>query len=369
MIKAKKLIEEFKKLDINFFCGVPDSLMSEFSKSLHFDFNNENHIISTNEGSALAACMGYNVATGNVPLIYMQNSGLGNFINPYTSLLHEKIYKIPFLLLIGWRGEPGTIDEPQHQFQGEITIDLLKLLEIEFLVIDANSNLDEILLNISLSIEKKTPLALVVKKGTFKKDLRSFEKFEYLPKRKDALSKVVSKFTEQTLYIATTGKLSRELFELRKKLQQPNDDLYVVGGMGHASAISMGILHKVKNKRVVCLDGDGSILMHMGNLGILGNSGMENFVHIIFNNSAHESVGGQPTIYNLLDSKSLFQSLGYKNVILVKQLADLDDLEISNLSGPSVIEIRVQNSSDLELMRPDRTPLENKNTFIEKINE
>ena len=369
MIKAKNFIYELKRLNVDFFSGVPDSLMSEFSKSLHFDFNDENHIISTNEGSALGMCMGYNIATEKVPLIYMQNSGLGNFINPYTSLLYEDIYKIPFLLLIGWRGEPDSVDEPQHQFQGKITLQLLKLLEIKFLVIDSESNFDEIFQTINSSISKKEPLALVVKKGTFEKDDRFFEKSEHLETRKNALSKVVNNFSKETLFISTTGKLSRELYELRKNNNQEHNDLYVVGGMGHASAISTGILYGIRNKTVVCLDGDGAVLMHMGNLGILGNSGMKNFVHIIFNNSAHESVGGQPTIYNLIDSKNLYKSLGYKEVFLIEDLEDLDDLEMLNLTGPALIEIKVQNSSDLNLMRPDKTPLENKNSFIKKINE
>ena len=369
MIKAKNFINELKRLNVDFFSGVPDSLMSEFSKSLHFDFNDENHIISTNEGSALGICMGYNIATEKVPLIYMQNSGLGNFINPYTSLLHKDIYKIPFILLVGWRGEPDSVDEPQHQFQGRITLELLELLEIQFLIIDSESNFDQIFKAINLSISKKEPLALVIKKGTFEKDDRFFEKNDHLQTRKNALSKVVNNFSKETLFISTTGKLSRELYELRKNTNQECNDLYVVGGMGHASAISTGILYGIKNKTVVCLDGDGAVLMHMGNLGILGNSGMENFVHIIFDNSAHESVGGQPTIYNLLDSKNLFKSLGYREVFLIENLDELDDIKISNLTGPTMIEIKVQNSSNSDLMRPDRTPLENKDSFIKKINE
>lgn len=369
MIDAKGFIQELINNEINFFTGVPDSLMSEFSKSLHFDFKNKNHIIATNEGSALGICMGYNLATGKTPLIYMQNSGLGNFVNPYTSLLHKEIYNIPFLLLVGWRGEPGTTDEPQHIFQGKITLEMLKILEIEFLVIDSESDIKSIFDRIKISIKKNLPLALVVKKETFKKDDRKFEVNEGLATRKAALAKVISKFDEDALFISTTGKLSRELYELRKNSNQIPNDLYVVGGMGHASAISTGIASGIKNKSIVCLDGDGSILMQMGHLGIIGNSTNHNFYHFVFNNSAHESVGGQPTIFNDLDSKSLFKSFGYKNIFQISDLNDLDKISFSNISGPSIFEIKIQNSSDSNLMRPEKTPSENKNQFVKKINE
>ena len=215
MINAKYFIEQLKNLDINFYTGVPDSLMSEFSKSLHFDFNDENHIISTNEGSALATGMGYHLATGNYPLIYLQNSGLGNLVNPYTSLLHKEIYKIPFVLLIGWRGEPGTKDEPQHIFKGKITKNLLKILEINYKVVNAESNVNEVLKEARHFLDKNKPVALLLQKNTFELDNRAFEVDNKLPKRKDALEAVVNKFDSNSLFISTTGKLSRELYELR----------------------------------------------------------------------------------------------------------------------------------------------------------
>ena len=262
MINAKYFIEQLKNLDINFYTGVPDSLMSEFSKSLHFDFNDENHIISTNEGSALATGMGYYLATGKYPLIYLQNSGLGNIINPYTSLLHEEIYKIPFVLLIGWRGEPGTKDEPQHIFKGKITKNLLKILEINYKVVNAESNVNEVLKEARHFLDKNKPVALLLQKNTFELDNRAFEVDNKLPKRKDALEAVVNKFDSNSLFISTTGKLSRELYELRNKNDETNDDLYIVGGMGHASAIALGLLQNINDRNIICLDGDGSVLMH-----------------------------------------------------------------------------------------------------------
>ena len=368
MINAKTFINELNKVGIEFYTGVPDSLMSEFSKSLHFDFDDKNHVIATNEGSALAMCMGYNLATNKIPLIYMQNSGLGNFVNPYTSLLHKDIYNIPFILLVGWRGEPGLQDEPQHIFQGKITLDLLKLLDIDYIIIDNNTDLESITKKIRESINSRYPLALVVRKNTFEKDERVFENNNSLPKRNEALKKILDLFDEKTLYISTTGKLSRELYEIRKNSEQTPNDLYVVGGMGHASSIAYGINQNLNENKVVCLDGDGSLLMHMGSLGIIGQSNMKNFIHVIFNNSSHESVGGQPNIYDQIDSNGLAKSLGYKSVLIVKNYEEFDHINIENFDGPTFIEVKVQNSSDKNLLRPDKTPEENKRNFMEKIN-
>ena len=369
MINANTFIRELKKLEIDFFTGVPDSLMSSFSKSLHFDFDDADHIISTNEGSAIAAGMGYYLATNKVPLIYMQNSGLGNIINPYSSLLHKKIYNIPFLLLIGWRGEPGTDDEPQHIFQGEITLDLLNLLEINFIVIDKNSEIKNILEIIEKSVSKKEQLAIVIKKNTFESDSRSFNKSSSSTKRSFALENIIKKFDGSSLFISTTGKLSRELYELRVKNGQENDDFYVVGGMGHASAIATGILHEINSKKIICLDGDGSILMHMGHLSLVAKEHYKNFIHIVFNNSAHESVGGQPNNYEVLDRNKLFKALGYKENIFIKNISDIENYDFKNLVGPVYMEIEVENSSNKNLMRPDKPPIENRELFIRKIHE
>ena len=369
MINANKFILELKKLNIDFFTGVPDSLMSSFSKSLHFDFNDDNHIISTNEGSAIAAGMGYHLATNRVPLIYMQNSGLGNIVNPYNSLLHKNIYNIPFLLLIGWRGEPGTNDEPQHTFQGEITLDLLDLLGINFMVIDEGSEIKNILETIEKSVSEKEQLAIVVKRNTFESDSRSFDKSSSSTKRSVALENIIEKFDNSSLFISTTGKLSRELYEIRVNSGRDNDDFYVVGGMGHASAIATGILHEIEDKKIVCLDGDGSILMHMGHLSLVAKEHYKNFIHIVFNNSAHESVGGQPNDYAILDRNKLFEALGYKENIFIKNISEIENYDFKNLVGPVYIEIEVENSSSKNLMRPDKPPVVNKESFVRKIHE
>ncbi len=369
MINAKEFIERLNELEINFFTGVPDSLMSSFSKSLHFDFDDTNHIISTNEGSAIAAGMGYFLASKKVPLIYMQNSGLGNIVNPYSSLLHKKIYNIPFILLVGWRGEPGTLDEPQHIFQGEITLELLKLLQIDFVVIDENTKIENLLEIIEKSVSQNEQLAIVVKKNTFESDPRSFSKSNGTVKRSEALKELICKFDKNSLFVSTTGKLSRELFELRVNNKQNNDDFYVVGGMGHASAIATGILDEIGEKKIICLDGDGSILMHMGHLSLVGKKNYKNFIHIVFNNSAHESVGGQPNNYEIIDRSKIFNGLGYKQIIFIKNISDIDKYDFNNLIGPVYVEVEVENSSRNDLMRPDKPPNINKEMFIKKIYE
>ena len=369
MIDAKVFISELKKIGVDFYSGVPDSLMSEFSKSLHFDYDNKNHVIAANEGTALGISMGYHLSSEKIPLIYMQNSGLGNFVNPYTSLVHKDIYDIPFVLLVGWRGEPGIQDEPQHIFQGKITLELLNLLEINYVTVDEHTDLYFLINKIKESIDSDKPIAVVVRKNTFEKDKRVFENNLSLPERKKALKKIINIFGDQTVFISTTGKLSRELYELRKNSGNLSNDLYVVGGMGHASSIAYGITQNLSDSTVVCLDGDGALLMHMGALGIIGQSNLKNFVHIIFNNSSHESVGGQPNIYKHIDVKELAKSFGYKQIIITDDIEELSHLNTSNLNGPVFIDIKVQNYSDRNLLRPDKTPKENKNNFMKKVRD
>ena len=369
MIDSKNFIEKLQNLGIDFFCGVPDSLMSEFSKSLHFDFHDNNHIIASNEGSALSIGMGYNLSTQKIPLIYLQNSGLGNIVNPYVSLLHKEIYNIPFVLLIGWRGEPNKPDEPQHKVQGRITEDLLKLLEIDYIYFDEKSILEEIIGQIETYTTKKKPLAILVKKDSFKNDSRVFENDQSLSTRSGALKKIIGFFGSKAIYLSTTGKLSRELYSLRQIEEEVNNDLYVIGGMGHASSIALGILESEKKKNIVCLDGDGSLLMHMGQLSLIADKKYKNFYHILFNNSSHESVGGQPNLYSKINSDQLFKSFGYETIIGINSIEELDKLKLEKINGPAYIDIKVQNFSSSSLPRPSDEIQKYKDLFIEKLNE
>jgi len=369
LIKAEELIKELKKIDIDFFCGVPDSLMSDFSKSLHFDFKNKNHLIASNEGSALGMSMGYHLKTNKVPLIYMQNSGFGNFINPYVSLLHKEIYNIPFVMLVGWRGEPSKPDEPQHLVQGKITEDLLNLLQIEYIHMDENSELNQIINKIDKGIKRKKQFAVLIKKNSFLKDSRNFENDHKLLKRFDALNNIIELFGTNSIYISTTGKLSRELYSLRKKEGILNDDMYVVGGMGHASSIALGILEYEHEKNIVCLDGDGSLLMHMGQLAMVAEKKYKNFYHVVFNNSSHESVGGQPNLYSKIKREILFKSFGYEKICIIDNLKEFENLNLNNIKGPAYIEIKVQNSSSENLPRPEDDVEKYKSFFMKKLND
>ena len=369
MINTKEFIEQLILNDINFFTGVPDSLLSGFSESLHFDFKNKNHVISANEGSAAAIAMGHHLSTGKIPAIYMQNSGLGNFVNPYVSLMHKEIYNIPFLLIVGWRGNPEISDEPQHLFQGKITIDLLELLEIPYLIIDGNTDEKLIFESMNISLSQNKPFALIVKKDTFSNKGRSFENDTNLLTREDALVSFLEIFDKNSVYISTTGKLSRELYKTRLDNEEITNDFYTVGGMGHASAISLGIALNKEEKTIVCLDGDGSALMHLGNIGTIGAMGLQNFYHVLFNNSSHESVGGQPNVYKDLKRKDLFYGLNYKNYVYVENKDEIKKINISELKGPTLIEVKVQNSSDKNLIRPDKSPVENKKLFRSKLNK
>ncbi len=365
-MKAKNFIQQLFDIGYERYFGVPDSLLSSLSKSLDFDFDKIANLIASNEGSALSMAMGYNLSTNKFPVIYLQNSGIGNLINPYNSLLNENIYKIPFLLLIGWRGEPGVQDEPQHIFQGKTTLDQLELMDIEYSIIANDDDYKEALIKLQKNNSRNKPYAFVIKKQFFSEDKRLFNERNTDLKRKDALKAVLKTFGEKTIYVSTTGKLSRELYEYRKDTDSNNDDLYLVGGMGHTFSIAFSIAYENPEKLIVCLDGDGSILMHLGSIGLLSKYSLKNFVHIAFNNSSHQSVGGQPNYFDSLDIKNLFMSLGYKSYFNFKDVSEIQNFDLKS-EKPVFINIEVNNYSDPNLIRPSSTPLENKKNFIKKL--
>ena len=372
MINTLKFYNTIVKNEVDFFTGVPDSLLKEFCFCITDNTKPQNHIINTNEGSAVGLSIGYNLATGKTPLVYLQNSGLGNIINPYVSLSHRSVFNIPMLLFIGWRGEPGQIDEPQHKFQGKITEQLLQLLDIEYEVLEADTikSITQITRVIKkIKIEKKS-VAILVKKNTF-------TKYDYKPKnnqnvleREKCISAIHSSLRSDDIIISTTGKTSREVYEAKVKNNYQSPSFFTIGGMGHCNQISLGIANNT-TKRVFCFDGDGSSLMHLGSLGITGMNARKNLHHIIFNNGSHESVGGQPTIANDVNFKLLSESLGYKKYILLdneivfKQW--IEDLNNSD-EGPTMIEIKIKNFSRSNLGRPKESPIEQKKYFLNQFN-
>lgn len=366
MIKACCFIKNLIDNDFESFYGVPDSLLSSFSKSLYFDYNNVDNFITANEGSALSMAMGYNLSTNKTAVVYMQNSGLGNIINPYSSLLNEDIYNIPFLLIVGWRGEPGIKDEPQHLFQGKKTLEQLKLLNIKYSILDSKTDIDKVIEIARKENSINKPYSFVVKKDFFQKDERVFPERNINMSRKEALKKIVSLIKKDSLLISTTGKLSRELYEYRFNENERKEDLYLVGGMGHAFSVAFSVAYQLPNKEIYCLDGDGSFIMHMGSIGLNSQYPLKNFTHIVFNNSSHESVGGQQNYFDKIDVENLTTSLGYKSYRKIIDLEKLDD-SIFDEEKPLFIDIHINNKSDSNLMRPDSNPEENKKNFINKI--
>ena len=356
MIDAKNLFLFLKKNKINFFTGVPDSVLKNFIYILDSNKKKIKHIIATNEGSAVALAAGNYLATKKLALVYMQNSGLGNAINPLISICHSKVYAIPLILMIGWRGSPKENDEPQHQLKGKITPSILKLLNIKFLVLNNFGDLKKIKNLINYSKYKKRPVAFLIKNntlsldGNFQKDNKSKN---YLT-REAVINGLLNAIKKNTRIISTTGYTSRELFQIRKNKKYKNGkDFYMVGGMGHVSMTSLGYSLSSKNQ-VICLDGDGSLLMHLGSLITTGLKSKSNFKHILLNNGAHESVGNQKIDTLKVNFKNISKSFGYKNYYLAKDnLSFVKNLRYFLKSkGPSFFEILIRAKSIKNLSRP-----------------
>jgi phosphonopyruvate decarboxylase len=356
MIDANHLFFFFKKNKINFFTGVPDSILKNFSYVLDLHKKQITNIIAANEGSAVALAAGSYLSTKKPALVYMQNSGLGNAINPLISICHPKVYSIPIILMIGWRGSPKENDEVQHQLKGKITPSILKLLNIKFLVLNDLKDVKKIKNLISYSKYKKRPVALLIKSNTlFLKNFsqRVIKSKKYLS-REIVINELLKKIKRNTRVISTTGYTSREFFQIRKNKKYKNGkDFYMVGGMGHSSMISLGYSLNSKNQ-VICIDGDGSLIMHMGSLISTGLKSKSNFKHILLNNGSHESVGGQKIDTFKLNFKNISKGFGYKNYYLAKNnLSFNKNLKYFLKSrGPSFFEIHIKSESIKNLSRP-----------------
>ena len=345
-----------KKNKINFFTGVPDSILKNFSYILDLHKKKITNIITANEGSAIALAAGNYLSSQKPALVYMQNSGLGNAINPLISICHPEVYSIPMILMIGWRGSPKENDEPQHQLKGKITPSILKLLNIKFSILNDLKDLKKIKSLISYSKYKKRPVAFLVKNNILNlKNVskRSIEPKKYLS-REIVINELLNKIKKNTRLISTTGYTSRELFQIRKNKKYKNGkDFYMVGGMGHSSMTSLGYSLNSKNQ-VICLDGDGSLIMHMGSLISTGFKSKSNFKHILLNNGSHESVGNQKIDTFRVNFKNISKSFGYKNYYLAKNnLSFIKNLKYFLKSkGPSFFEVYIRSESPKNLSRP-----------------
>ena len=368
-MRVEKLVEI---INSDFYTGVPDSQLKALCNYLMatYGIDPHHHVIAANEGNCTALAAGYHLATGKVPVVYMQNSGEGNIINPVASLLNDKVYAIPVIFIIGWRGEPGIHDEPQHIYQGEVTVKLLEDMDIATFIIGKETTDDEVIQAMDgfkkvLSAGKD--VAFVIRKGALTDAPKVVYENDNSMVREDIIQHIAKASGEDPI-VSTTGKASRELFETRVANGQSHKyDFLTVGSMGHSSSIALGIAVNKPKQRIWCIDGDGAVLMHMGSIAVIGANKPKNLVHVIINNGAHETVGGMPTVAASIDLVAIAKGCGYPNAVCVDNFEDLDgELEAAKGRNElSMIEVKCSIGARDDLGRPTTTALENKQNFME----
>jgi len=369
MINTEK-IYNFLTGEIDLFTGVPDSLLKDLCACITDHASVNRHIIAANEGAAVAIAAGHYLATGKPALVYMQNSGIGNAINPLLSLADEKVYRIPMLLVVGWRGEPGVKDEPQHIKQGEVTLSLFDAMQIPYMLIDEDETVAEkqFIQLVAQAKSVSSPQAAIIRKNLFSPyKLKNKSLNGFAVSREEALQTIVDLLEKNDVVISTTGKLSRELFEYRElKGESHEKDFLTVGSMGHSMSIALGVALSKPDRLVYCLDGDGAVIMHLGGMTNIGASGLKNIRHIVFNNGAHESVGAQPTVAFHIDIPQIAIGCGYKKAKSVANIVELKQVlkNFRGEEGPALLEIKINISSRDDLGRPTRTTYENKEDFM-----
>jgi len=371
MIEPGFLYDLLAEYQTSFYAGVPDSLLKSFCAYITDTAHPDNHIISANEGSAIGLATGYHLATGKIPLVYMQNSGIGNSVNPLLSLVDPDVYSIPMVLMIGWRGEPSVHDEPQHVKQGKVTCSLLDTMGLPYTLVSHDENTLRAQIESCYSYVKKNnaPYALVVRKDIFAPYTLKNNVINQTPlTRESAIEQILLSSTPGAIFVATTGMASRELYELREKYGMTHEnDFLTVGSMGHASQIALAIAMQKKNKNIICIDGDGAFLMHMGGLATIGTRHPSNFLHIVINNGAHDSVGGQPTVALDIDIPAIALACGYEKVFSVHTADELVRVLGNKVEGPTLVHVIATKGSRKDLGRPKESPAENKAAFMQCI--
>ena len=368
-MRVEKLVEI---IGSDFYAGVPDSQLKALCNYLmdKYGIDPLHHVIGANEGNCAALAAGFHLATGKIPVVYMQNSGEGNVINPAASLLNDQVYAIPVIFIVGWRGEPGIHDEPQHIYQGEVTVKLLEDMGIATFIIGKETGDDEVFAAMEefkkvLAAGKNA--AFIIRRGA----LTDAPKVKYrnsgVMAREEILRHIV-KMSGRDPIVSTTGKASRELFEIRAANGQSHKyDFLTVGSMGHSSSIALGVAVNKPKQRICCVDGDGAVLMHMGAMAVIGANKPENLIHVVINNGAHETVGGMPTVADSIDLTAIAKACGYPNAVCVENCEDLNkELEAAkNRHELSMIEVKCAIGAREDLGRPTTTALENKQNFME----
>lgn len=367
MVHPRQFITSLHQSGISFFTGVPDSLLKEFCFGLS-DLSPATHVTAANEGAAVALAAGHYLATGNLAFVYLQNSGLGNAINPLVSLADPAVYGIPMLLMIGWRGEPEIPDEPQHVRQGAITPALLETLGIPYQILpqDGAQAHEAVARIVSIAKKERRPVALIVRKGTFSTCEIANKQEDRAPMTREEALECVIESAESAHVVATTGMLSRELFEMRERHKESHArDFLTVGSMGHASSIALGIALARPGEPVWCLDGDGALLMHLGSLTTIGKSAPKNLWHVVFNNRAHDSVGGHPTAADTADLVALAKAAGYPTAFSATNQNELVSVlaSFARAQGPAFLEIHVRRGARGDLGRPTETPRKSADAF------
>lgn len=370
-------VEKFTEiLGADFFTGVPDSQLKALCDYLMntYGIDKHHHIIAANEGNCTAVAAGYHLATGKVPVVYMQNSGEGNIINPVASLLNDEVYGLPAIFVVGWRGEPGVHDEPQHIYQGKVTVKLLEDMDIKTFVVSKDTTEDELTAVMKENREllaKGKQVAFVIRKGA----LEYSEKVKYSNANdmvREEIIQHIAKATGEDPIVSTTGKASRELFETRAANGQSHKyDFLTVGSMGHSSSIALGIAINKPDKKIWCVDGDGAVLMHMGSLAVMGANAPKNVVHVLINNGAHETVGGMPTVAAGIDFVAVAKACGYPNAVSVDTFEKLDAELVAAKARDelSFIEVKCSIGARADLGRPTTTAMENKENFMKFLAE
>lgn len=372
MIRPEFFIEALKEKGIDCYAGVPDSLLKNICAYITDHFDATHNIIAANEGAAVGFAAGHYLATGKPACVYMQNSGEGNIINPLASLTDREVYNIPVLLLIGWRGRPGVHDEPQHVKQGKVTTGILNVMGVNYEVLSKEE--DKAAAQIgkaATALRNKEVFALVIEKDTFDEyKLLNVQENDLKMNREEAIQAVAAALGDKDCIVSTTGMISRELFEYRTAMNQGHErDFLTVGSMGHASQIALGIALAQPERRVWCFDGDGATIMHMGSMAITASKRPANYIHVVFNNGAHDSVGGQPTVGLKIDLPAVAKALGYSAAFSVSTRQDLNS-QLSNLNseisqGPVLIEVKVRKGNRKDLGRPTTTPIENRDALMQ----
>jgi len=369
MIRPEFFIEKLRENGIDCFAGVPDSLLKNICAYITDHCDAEHNIIAANEGAAVGIAAGHYLATGKPACVYMQNSGEGNIINPLASLTDEEVYNIPVLLLIGWRGRPGVHDEPQHVKQGKVTTGLLNVMGVNYEVLSKEEDKAEKQIAKAIkALQNKEVFALVIEKDTFEDyKLQNVEVNDLTMSREEAIQMVAAALGKKDCIVSTTGMISRELFEYRAGMNQGHErDFLTVGSMGHASQIALGIAMAKPDRKVWCFDGDGAAIMHMGSMAIVANKAPKNYVHVVFNNGAHDSVGGQPTVGLKIDLPAVAKAVGYTNAFSVENKEDLLEVlrVLKMVEGPVLLQVCVKKGNRKDLGRPTTTPIQNKEALM-----